>query len=83
MMPRPGIAAENQQVAELQQLESQAVREAHAGHFDRTDEILGHAKSLSHDPAVEQMATWATTFSHSSKLLPPSTTSNMTNWSGR
>jgi len=62
MTPRSGIAAENQQVAELQQLETQAVKEARAGHFDRTDEILGQAKSLSHDPTVEQMATWATSF---------------------
>jgi len=57
-----GIAAPNQQVAELQELESQAVREAQVGHFDLTEQILGKAASLSHDPAVEQMANWSSTF---------------------
>lgn len=57
-----GAAAPHQQVAELQELESQAVREAQIGHFDATDQILGKAASLSHDPAVEQMANWSSSF---------------------
>jgi carboxyl-terminal processing protease len=55
-------AAPHQQVAELQELETQAVREAQIGHFDVTDQILGKAASLSHDPAVEQMANWSSSF---------------------
>ena len=62
MLPGRAISAENQQVAELQQLETQAVKEAQAGHFDASDEILGKARSLSHDPTVEQMASWTSSF---------------------
>ena len=59
--PAPA-APQNQQVAEIQELESQAVREAQAGHFDATDQILGKAASISHDPAIEQMANWSASF---------------------
>jgi carboxyl-terminal processing protease len=62
MLPRHSGAAENDQVAAVQQLEGQAWKEARSGHFDRTGEILGQAASLSHDPNVEQMATWTTSF---------------------
>jgi carboxyl-terminal processing protease len=62
LMPHRGVAAENQQVAGLQKLETDAVKEARAGHFDRTDELLGQAKSLSNDPTVEQMSNWTTSF---------------------
>lgn len=61
-LPGRGQAAENQQVAEIQQLETQAVKEAQAGHFDASDQILGKAASISHDPAVEQMANWSSSF---------------------
>lgn len=55
-------AGSNQQVAELQELETQAVREARIGHFDTSDQILGKAASLSHDPTIEQMANWSSSF---------------------
>jgi carboxyl-terminal processing protease len=60
--PKQNAAPENQQVAEVQELESQAVREAQAGHFDATDQILGKAASISHDPMIEQMANWSANF---------------------
>lgn len=51
-----------QKLADVQELESQAVREARIGHFDVTDQILGKAASLSRDPTVEQMANWSASF---------------------
>jgi len=57
-----GAASQNEQVAMVRQLETQAIDAAKSGHFDRTDEILGQAASMSHDPTVEQMANWSTSF---------------------
>ncbi|HSU68399.1 MAG TPA: S41 family peptidase [Tepidisphaeraceae bacterium] len=63
MLPGRGVAAQNTQVAELQQLEMQAVKEAQAGHFDASDQILGKARTLSNnDKTVEQMANWTSSF---------------------
>jgi carboxyl-terminal processing protease len=62
MLPRHGIAAEKQQVASVAQLEGEAWREARVGHFDRTDQILGQAASLSQDPTVQAMAAWSSSF---------------------
>ena len=55
-------ATQHEQVAMVRQLESQAINEAKTGHFDRSDEILGQAASISHDPTVEQMANWSSSF---------------------
>ena len=57
-----GPDASIQKVADIQELESQAVREAKVGHFDVTDQILGKAATLSQDSTVEQMATWSSSF---------------------
>jgi carboxyl-terminal processing protease len=51
-----------QQIATVQQLQSQARAEALAGHFDQTDQILGKAASLSHDPNVVRLASYSSTF---------------------
>ena len=61
-LPQRGLAAENQQVATVQQLETEAWSEARAGHFDRTDQLLGKAATISHDPTVEQLAHWSSSF---------------------
>ena len=62
--PRQGTPAgpDGQQLASIQRLKSQAMHEALAGHFDNTDQLLGRAASLSHDPTVEQMASWSSDF---------------------
>ena len=62
MTVRLAVAAQNQQVAEVQQLENEAFNQALAGHFDQTDQILQKAASLSHDPTIEQLANASTTF---------------------
>lgn len=54
--------ADGQQVATVQRLESQALQEARTGNFDRTDQILQQAASISHDPAVAQKVAWADDF---------------------
>ena len=59
---RQALSVQNDQVASIQQLKTEAWREARAGHFDRTDQLLGQAASISHDPSVEQMAGWTSDF---------------------
>jgi carboxyl-terminal processing protease len=48
-----------QQVAQVQ---SQARAEALAGHFDQTDQILGKAASVSHDPTISRLASYSSSF---------------------
>jgi len=63
--PQVAAAAQGQggpQVASIQRLKSQAWQEALAGHFDLSDQLLGRAASISHDPTVAQMATWTSDF---------------------
>lgn len=55
-------AQQPQQVATVQQLQSQAWAEAVAGHFDATDQILGKAASMSKDPTLVQLAGYSSTF---------------------
>jgi carboxyl-terminal processing protease len=66
LMPAPtawGLEPQpQQQLATVQQLQSQARAEALAGHFDQTDQILGKAASLSHDPNVVRLASYSSTF---------------------
>src|SRR5579864_2493244 len=63
-MPQGCAAAQppNDQVASVQQLKSDAWKEARAGHFEQSDKLLGQAANLSHDPSVEQMAGWTSAF---------------------
>lgn len=58
----PAVDPGGQQLASIQRLKSQAMHEALAGHFDTTDLLLVRAASLSHDPTVEQMASWSSDF---------------------
>ncbi len=60
----PAQAAVNQQqeVAAVEKLKSDAFHELRGGHFDKTNELLNQAASLSHDPQVEQMAAWTKGF---------------------
>ena len=59
---RAAVAASQEQLASVQQLESQAYAEARIGHFEQSDQILGRAASLSHDPGVEQLARSSSSF---------------------
>ena len=56
------MAASEQEVAAVEQLKSEAFKALRTGHFDRTNELLSRAAALSHDPGVERMAGWASTF---------------------
>ena len=60
--PSTAAQAPRQQVAALQQVESEAWKEALSGHFDRADQLLGQAATQFHDPTLEQMATWTSSF---------------------
>jgi carboxyl-terminal processing protease len=63
-MPATSRAADPapQQVATVQQLQGQAKAEALAGHFDQSDQILGKAASISHDPNVTRLAGYSSNF---------------------
>jgi carboxyl-terminal processing protease len=63
LVPGRALAADPpQQVAAVQQLQSQARAEALAGHFDQTDQILGKAASISHDPTIARLASYSSSF---------------------
>ena len=51
-----------EEVAAVEQLKTEAFKELRSGHFDRTNELLSRAAALSHDPSVEKMATWTSSF---------------------
>lgn len=54
--------AEPQQVANVEELKSEAFKAIRGGHFDRSNELLAKAAAISHDPAVQQMADWTSHF---------------------
>src|SRR5437764_848758 len=54
--------AAGQEVASADQLKSEAFRALRGGQFARTNELLGRAAALSHDPQVEKMAVWTKAF---------------------
>ena len=56
------MASAQQEVAAVEQLKSEAFKDLRGGHFDRTNDLLAQAASLSHDPRVEQMAAWTKHF---------------------
>jgi hypothetical protein len=51
-----------QELASIQQLESQAYAQARTGHFDQSDQLLVQAASLSHDPSIEQLSRQSSSF---------------------
>lgn len=65
---RPGLvhadqpAAGGAQVANVEGLKAEALKALRAGHFDRTNELLGKAASMANDPVVSRMATWTNQF---------------------
>jgi hypothetical protein len=61
---RSARAAANlqQEVAAVEKLKSDAFHELRGGHFDKTNDLLNQAATLSHDPQVEQMAEWTKLF---------------------
>jgi carboxyl-terminal processing protease len=56
------VSAAPQEIASIQQLESQAYAEARIGHFEHSDQLLGQAATLSHDPGVEALARQSNSF---------------------
>ena len=55
-------AAQQQQVASVEELKSEAFKALRSGQFDRTNELLGQAAALSRDPQLERMAGWTKNF---------------------
>ncbi len=53
---------EPQEVASVEQLKSEAFKAIRGGHFDRSNELLARAAAISHDPALQQMASWTSHF---------------------
>ena len=54
--------ANEQQVASVEQLKSEAFKALRSGRFDRSNELLTQAAALSHDPSVQRMAGWTHNF---------------------
>ncbi|MDB5290489.1 MAG: hypothetical protein JWL69_1730 [Phycisphaerales bacterium] len=52
----------SEEVAEVNQLKSEALRALLKGQFDQTNKLLGQAAGLSHDPTVERIAGWTNNF---------------------
>src|SRR5688572_13748159 len=55
-------AAQQQQVASVEELKSEAFKALRSGQFDRSNELLGQAAALSRDPQLERMAGWTKNF---------------------
>ncbi|HET6247792.1 MAG TPA: S41 family peptidase [Tepidisphaeraceae bacterium] len=60
--PAPTRGASEQQVASVEQLKNEAFKALRSGQFDRSNELLGQAAALSHDPSVQRMAGWTSHF---------------------
>jgi carboxyl-terminal processing protease len=54
----PDIAAPQQQVASVEELKTEAFHAFKDGQFDRSNELLKTAASISPDPATAQMSAW-------------------------
>ncbi|MGA2229946.1 MAG: S41 family peptidase [Tepidisphaeraceae bacterium] len=67
--PRPLAGAENTPPVAVAQIESQAVDDIHQGHFDQLSDLLGQAAAKANDPAITEMARWATDFDGEEKTL--------------
>src|SRR5215216_7893200 len=59
---RADTPAANDQVASVQQLKSEAFKALKGGNFDRTNELIAKAASMSSDPALTQMSMWVKEF---------------------
>src|SRR5687768_15679828 len=57
-----GASAAQGEVASVDRLRSEAYRALRGGQFDRTNELLARAASISHDPQVVKMADWTKSF---------------------
>ena len=55
-------AANTQEVAVVEKLKTEAFQQLRGGNFEKTNELLIQAATLSHDPQVEQMAEWTKRF---------------------
>src|SRR4051812_38584846 len=51
-----------QQVASVEQLKTEALKNFKSGEFDKTSELIAKAASISHDPALRQMSDWVGAF---------------------
>jgi carboxyl-terminal processing protease len=52
------LHAEDQQLASVEQLKSEAFKALRGGHFDQTGDLLAKAASISKDPSITQMSDW-------------------------
>src|SRR3954453_5885284 len=55
------------QVASVQQLKTEAFKALKGGNFDRTNELIAKAASMSSDPSLTQMSMWVKEF-HTQRL---------------
>ena len=60
--PRMSKAQAPQQLASVEQLKAEAFKALRGGQFDRTNELIAQAASLSTDPQVALMAQWVKQF---------------------
>src|SRR2546430_3281299 len=61
-LPARSYGLSAQEVVTAEKLKSEAFQALRGGHFDRTNELLAQAASITHDPAVERMAGWTNNF---------------------
>jgi hypothetical protein len=54
--------AGGEEVAAIEQLKTEAFSALKSGRFDRSNELLGKAATISKDPNVQQMASWVAAF---------------------
>jgi hypothetical protein len=55
-------AANQDQIATVEQLKSEAFKALRSGKFDRTNALLGQAAQMSSDPQLDRMAGWTKSF---------------------
>lgn len=60
--PLVHAAAGQQEVATVEELKSEAFKALRSGQFDRTNELLARAASMSTDPQLDRMAGWTQSF---------------------
>lgn len=54
--------AAQEQVATVEELKTEAIKAIRSGQFDRSNELLGKAASMSQDPQIARMAGWTKSF---------------------
>ena len=60
--PDGSKTSDNQQVASVEELKTEAFKALHSGDFDRTNTLIAKAASMSSDPGLAQMKTWVSDF---------------------